>query len=145
MAYQHNLPTVIPTLTQHTNNFNDTATLSEMRLCPTLLNVAVTASIISELQSGHPQHCSRVWVFHRLHFNSLLPLLERHAYDGRAWTTVDGRRWTEVIGEGRHASSSTVSEAWCSLSSLPYLRQDETMLFNVRVQLVIRSEVTTNG
>jgi len=28
---------------------------------------------------------------------------------------------------------------------LPYLRRDETMLFAVRVQLVIRSEVTTNG
>ena len=28
---------------------------------------------------------------------------------------------------------------------LPYLRRDETMLFDVRVPLVIRPEVTTNG
>ena len=28
---------------------------------------------------------------------------------------------------------------------LPYLRRGETMLFDVRVQLVIRPEVTTNG
>ena len=28
---------------------------------------------------------------------------------------------------------------------LPYLRRGETMSFNVRVQLVIRPEVTTNG
>ena len=28
---------------------------------------------------------------------------------------------------------------------LPYLRRGETMLFDVRVPLVIRSEVTTNG
>ena len=28
---------------------------------------------------------------------------------------------------------------------LPYLRQDEPMLLDVRIQLVIRPEVTTNG
>ena len=87
---------------------NYIGTLSESRLCPTLLNVAVTASIIDKPQSGHPRRCSRVWVFHRRCFNSLLPLPEQLVYDGRAWTLVDGRRRTEAIGERRRASSSTV-------------------------------------
>ena len=47
--------------------------MSESRLCPTLLDVAVTASTIGELQSGHPRRCSRVGMFHRQRFNSLLP------------------------------------------------------------------------
>ena len=87
---------------------DSTRKVSESRLCPTLLDVAVTASIIGELRSGRPRRCSRVGMFHRRRFNSLLPLSGRLAYDGRAWTTVDGRRWMEVIGEGRHASLSTV-------------------------------------
>ena len=85
-----------------------TCYVSESRLCPTLLDVAVTGSIVGKPQSVHPRRCSHVWVFHRRRFNSLLPLSERLAYDGRAWTLVDSRRRTEVIGERRHASSSTV-------------------------------------
>ena len=43
--------------------------VSESRLCPILLDVAVTTSTIGELQSGHPRRCSRVWMFHRQRFN----------------------------------------------------------------------------
>ena len=67
------------------------AHVSESRLCPTLLDVAVTASIIGEPRGRHPRRCSRVWMFHRRRFNSLFPLSERLAYDGRT-ETVDGRR-----------------------------------------------------
>ena len=85
-----------------------TTALSESRLCPTLLDVAVTASTIGELRSGHPRRCSRVGRFHCQRFNSLPPLSERLAYNGRACVLVD-KGWKQLC---RRCASLSIVGRW---------------------------------
>ena len=76
---------------------------------PTLLNVAVTASLIGAPRSGNARRSSRVLVFHCRRFNSLSYLLsERLAYNGRAWTRVDERRKQTR----RQRASSSIVGRW---------------------------------
>ena len=46
---------------------------------------------------------------------------------------------------GQSLDSAICQKRGVAYPRLPYLRRGETMLFDVRVPLVIRPEVTTNG
>jgi len=64
--------------------------MSESRLCPTLLDVAVTASTIDNGEAVITDVARVSWCFIIDVSAPCLLLLERLAYNGRAWTWVDG-------------------------------------------------------